>query len=51
MNSLICFLNKKCREESSKELVDNLRNEQDAIEKLYSAIISNKSENTHPQTQ
>lgn len=46
MNDFFCFLNKKCREDSSKELVDNLINEQNIVEELYSNLNNTDSEET-----
>lgn len=35
MDGFICMLNKNCREEKSKEIVQNMNNEEKAYEKIY----------------
>lgn len=41
MNGFMCMLNKNCREEKSKEIVQNMNNE----EKTYETIYQNKASN------
>lgn len=35
MNGIVCMLNKKCREEKSKEIVKNINDEQKFYEDIY----------------
>ncbi|WP_257789681.1 hypothetical protein [Clostridium isatidis] len=35
MNGIACMLNKKCREEKSKEIVKNINYEQEFYEDIY----------------
>lgn len=35
MDGLMCMLNKECREERSKEIVQNMNNEEKSYEAIY----------------
>jgi len=35
MDGLMCMLNKDCREEKSKEIVQNMNNEEKSYEAIY----------------
>ena len=35
MDGLMCMLNKECREEKSKEIVQNINNEEKSYEAIY----------------
>ena len=40
MNGIVCMLNKKCREEKSKEIVKNINNEQQSYEDIYAKTLN-----------